>query len=59
MPTALNDLLPSPSRSFYLTLRVLPLRFVHILRPEGLGVAAECILGLKPYFSMVSRVLGH
>src|ERR1035437_2486298 len=41
MPTALNDLLKATSRSFYLTLRVLPAR----VRPQiGLALASfhEC-----------------
>jgi phytoene/squalene synthetase len=39
MPTVLNDLLKTTSRSFYLTLRVLPAR----VRPQiGLALFAAC-----------------
>jgi len=39
MPTALNDLLQATSRSFYLTLRVLPAR----VRPQiGPALFASC-----------------
>jgi len=41
MPTALNDLLQATSRSFYLTLRVLPAR----LRVKSIGLARAA--GLK------------
>jgi hypothetical protein len=41
MPTALNDLLKATSRSFYLTLRVLPAR---VRPPTGFALASfhEC-----------------
>jgi hypothetical protein len=48
MPTALNDLLKATSRSFYLTLRVLPAR----VRPQ-IGLADAASTSDKPHAQFI------